>query len=90
MTEVYVGSQHINVALAKFKKKIQQSGLMAELRRRERYVKPSEAKKKKSLAARRLVRKYQEKRDEIALSQDKQIIPKSKIEQIRRMRREEV
>jgi small subunit ribosomal protein S21 len=40
-------------ALRQFRKKIQESGLMREMRRREYYIPPTEARKLKSLRARR-------------------------------------
>ena len=40
-------------ALKAFKKKVQKSGIMQDLRRRRHYVKPSEARQLKSAAARR-------------------------------------
>ena len=44
-------------ALKVFKKKLQKSGLLRELRRRRHYVKPSEARALKTAAARRRARK---------------------------------
>jgi len=43
-------------ALKTFKKKVQKSGLMQELRKRRHYVKPSVARQLKSSAARRRAR----------------------------------
>ena len=40
-------------ALRRFNKKIQQSGILAEARRREHYEKPSVKRKKKALAAKK-------------------------------------
>jgi len=44
-------------AYRRFTKSCEKSGLMAEVRKHERYEKPSEAKKRKSAIARRKVRK---------------------------------
>lgn len=44
-------------ALRRFNKLCEKSGLMAEIRKHQRYVKPSEAKKRKSAAAQRKMRK---------------------------------
>jgi small subunit ribosomal protein S21 len=44
-------------ALKVFKKKLQKSGLLRELRRRRHYVKPSEARALKTAAAQRRARK---------------------------------
>ena len=49
---VAVRENDFNFALRKFKKKVQESGLLQELREREFYIKPSEAKKKNKAAAR--------------------------------------
>ena len=46
----------IEWALKAFKKKVQRSGLMQDLRRRRHYVKPSEARQLKSEAAQRRAR----------------------------------
>lgn len=44
-------------AYRRFTKACEKCGLMAEIRKHARYVKPSEAKKRKSAAARRKLRK---------------------------------
>jgi len=44
-------------AFRRFTKSCEKSGLMAEIRKHQRYMKPSEAKKRKSAAARRKLRK---------------------------------
>lgn len=49
---VSVRDNDINYALRKFKKKVQESGLLQELREREFYTKPSEARKRAKAAAR--------------------------------------
>lgn len=52
---VLVKDGKVEQALRKFKKKVQESGLLQELRDRETYEKPTTArKKKKSLAKNRL------------------------------------
>ena len=54
MAEVRVGeNETFESALRRFNKKIQQSGILAEARRREHYEKPSVKRKKKALAARK-------------------------------------
>lgn len=49
-------SDRLDWALKTFKKKVQKSGLMQELRKRRHYVKPSVAKQLKSSAAQRRAR----------------------------------
>ncbi|HHV35271.1 MAG TPA: 30S ribosomal protein S21 [Syntrophomonadaceae bacterium] len=54
MAEVKVGkNESLESALRRFKRSCQKSGVLAEARRREHYVKPSVRRKKKSEAARR-------------------------------------
>lgn len=54
MAEVRVGeNENIESALRRFKKKIQKAGILSEIKRRERYEKPSIKKKRKSEAARK-------------------------------------
>ena len=48
---VYVRNDNVEQALRKFKKKIQDSGLLQELRDREAYEKPTTKKKRKASAA---------------------------------------
>ena len=48
---VYVKDGNVERALRKFKKKIQESGLLEELRRRETYEKPTTERKRKKGAA---------------------------------------
>lgn len=45
--------EDINIALKKFKKKVQKAGILAEVRRRERYEKPCEKRKRKREASRK-------------------------------------
>ncbi len=57
MSEVKIGkNESLDSALRRFKRQLQRAGVLAELRRREHYEKPSVKRKKKSEAARR--RKY--------------------------------
>lgn len=44
-------------AFRRFTKACEKCGLLAEIRKHQRFVKPSEAKKRKSAAARRKIRK---------------------------------
>ena len=54
MTEVKVNDgENIESVLKRFKKKVQKAGILAEIKRRERYEKPSVRKKRKSAAARK-------------------------------------
>jgi len=46
-------TDRIDWALKTFKRKVQKSGILRDLRRRRHYVKPSEARQLKSKAARR-------------------------------------
>jgi len=54
VTDVKVGKdESLETALRRFKRQCQRAGVMAEMRRREHYLKPSVRRKKKSEAARR-------------------------------------
>ena len=54
MPEVRVReNENIESALKRFKKKIQKAGILPEIKRRERYEKPSVKRKRKSEAARK-------------------------------------
>ncbi|MDI6823914.1 MAG: 30S ribosomal protein S21 [Bacillota bacterium] len=54
MTEVRVGKdESLDNALRRFKRECQKTGILAEVRRREHYEKPSVRRKKKSKAAQR-------------------------------------
>jgi len=54
VTEVRLGeNESIESALKRFKKKIQKAGILSEIKRCERYEKPSVRKKRKSEAARK-------------------------------------
>lgn len=57
---VLVQDNNVEKALRKFKKKVQNSGVLNDLREREHYVKPTTAKKLKRSAARNRWRKYLE------------------------------
>jgi small subunit ribosomal protein S21 len=48
---VYVKNDNVEQALRKFKKKIQDSGLLQEVRDRGEYIKPTIQRKKKAAAA---------------------------------------
>ena len=50
--KVEVRNNDVNFALRKFKKKVQEDGILQELRDRQHYVKPSEVKKKAKAAGR--------------------------------------
>lgn len=54
---VYVKHDNVEQALRKFKKKIQDSGLLQELRNREEYEKPTVTRKRKASAAKQRWRK---------------------------------
>ena len=54
MSEIKVGkNESLESALRRFKKEIQRAGVLAEVRKREHYDKPSVRRKKKSEAARK-------------------------------------
>lgn len=54
MTEVKVGeNEPFDSALKRFSKKVQQAGILAEVRRRAHYEKPSVKRKKKEAVKRR-------------------------------------
>ena len=54
MSEIRLGeNETIDSALRRFKKKIQRAGILSEVKRRERYEKPSLRRKRKAEAARK-------------------------------------
>jgi len=54
VAEIRLGeNESIDSALRRFKKKIQKAGILSEVRRRERYEKPSLRRKRKAEAARK-------------------------------------
>lgn len=54
MSEIRVGeNESLESALRRFKKKCARAGVLAEIRKREHYEKPSVRRKKKSEAARK-------------------------------------
>jgi small subunit ribosomal protein S21 len=54
VAEVRLGeNESIESALRRFKKKIQKAGILSEVKRRERYEKPSLRRKRKAEAARK-------------------------------------
>ena len=55
---VVVQDDNIEKALRKFKKKVQNSGILNDLRERECYIKPTTARKLKRSAAKNRWRKY--------------------------------
>ena len=55
---VYVQDGNVEKAMRKFKKKIQNSGLLLELRERETYVKPTTRRKIKAGQAKSRWKKY--------------------------------
>ena len=58
MTVVKVGeNESLESAIKRFKRKCQKDGIIGDIRKREAYVKPSVAKKKKSEAAQKRNRK---------------------------------
>ncbi|MCL2756253.1 MAG: 30S ribosomal protein S21 [Firmicutes bacterium] len=58
MTQVIVGeNESLESALKRFKRKVQKDGIIGDMRKKEEYVKPSVAKKKKSEAARKKAKK---------------------------------
>jgi small subunit ribosomal protein S21 len=58
MSEVRVGdNESLENALKRFKRKCQREGVLAEVRKREHYEKPSVRRKKKAQAARKKAKK---------------------------------
>ncbi|BCL37601.1 30S ribosomal protein S21 [Nostoc sp. MS1] len=54
MAEIRLGeNESIDSAIRRFKKKIQKAGILSEVKRRERYEKPSLRRKRKAEAARK-------------------------------------
>ena len=59
-TEVKVGeNEGLENALKRFKRKVQQAGVIGDMRRKEEYMSPSVRRKKKSEEARKKLRKEQ-------------------------------
>jgi small subunit ribosomal protein S21 len=59
VSEIRVGKdESLESALKRFKKKCQNSGIMAEVRKREHYEKPSVRRKTKALEARKKAKKF--------------------------------
>lgn len=56
-TTVYVKHDNVEQALRKFKRKVQDSGLLQDLRDREFYEKPTSVRKRKAAAAKQRWRK---------------------------------
>lgn len=61
---VEVRNGDFNYALRKFKKKVQEDGVLQELRERQHYVKPSEQRKKAKAAGRARWLKKQRKQEQ--------------------------
>ncbi|BAZ06508.1 30S ribosomal protein S21 [Calothrix sp. NIES-3974] len=58
MAEVRLGeNESIDSAIRRFKKKIQKAGILSEVKRRERFEKPSLRRKRKAEAARKVMRR---------------------------------
>jgi small subunit ribosomal protein S21 len=58
VSEIRVGeNESLENALKRFKRKCQRAGVLAEVRKREHYEKPSVRRKKKAQAARRKTKK---------------------------------
>lgn len=53
MAEIHVKNESIDNALKKFKRQCAKDGVLAEVRKREHYEKPSVKRKKKAEAARK-------------------------------------
>jgi small subunit ribosomal protein S21 len=69
---VEVRNGDFNYALRKFKKKVQEDGILQELRERQHYVKPSEIRKKAKAAGRaRWLKKLSKLEGDIPSSQRK-------------------
>lgn len=59
MSMVKVGeNESLESALKRFKRKCQRDGIIGDIRKKEAYLKPSVARKKKSEAARKRARKH--------------------------------
>jgi small subunit ribosomal protein S21 len=59
VSEIRVGeNESLENALKRFKRKCQRAGVLAEVRKREHYEKPSVRRKKKAQAARRKSKKF--------------------------------
>lgn len=52
--EIHIAEgQNLEKALRQFRRKVQRAGILADMRRKRRYEKPSEAKRRKAKAAER-------------------------------------
>jgi len=58
-TKIYVGDMPINFALRKFKQRVEDSGILEEVRERQTYEKPTTERKRKAAAAKARWRKKQ-------------------------------
>ena len=69
---VEVRNGDFNGALRRFKKKVQEAGIIQEIRERQEYVKPSEKRKKAKAAGRaRWLKKLSKMEDQWGFSQSK-------------------
>ena len=58
MSQILVGeNESLENALKRFKRKVQKDGIMADMKKKEEYTKPSVARKLKSENARKRIRK---------------------------------
>lgn len=58
MAEIRLGeNESIDSAIRRFKRKIQKAGILSEVKRRERFEKPSLRRKRKAEAARKVMRR---------------------------------
>ena len=65
MIEILVAEDdRIEAALRQFRRKVQRSGLLKELRRRREYLKPSDEKRRKIAQARRRARRQGQRSSE--------------------------
>jgi small subunit ribosomal protein S21 len=63
MTEIILGeNDRVEWAIKTFRRKVQRSGVLKDLRRKRFYMKPSEAKRKKAQAAARRRRRFGRRR----------------------------
>ncbi len=63
MTEIILGDDdRVEWAIKAFRRKVQRSGILKDLRQKRYYVKPSEAKRKKAQAAARRRRRFRQRR----------------------------
>lgn len=62
MTEIILGeNDRVEWAIKAFRRKVQRSGVLKDLRQKRFYMKPSEAKRKKAQAAARRRRRFRQR-----------------------------